>query len=229
MIIRMTNLKSLVISEDSKLYQRENIVDKFLILLPLTYNDLDLSKFTVTWEYVDPQNEAHSEQLVLGEDIYKEKYLQYTLPIDSKMTYFQGNITAKISAVCVDLDNPDKRYVLHTGEIVIPISPLSDYYALVSDDTLSAIDERMLNLNAQIGALDILAQEISGKMVDDLSLDEDSVLRVSSGGVPIGNGIEIVSGVKDPDGNPADGLIDLDETIDVDLPEESVPIIDLGG
>lgn len=227
MIIRMNNFKQLLITSDSKLYQRENIIDKFLILLPLTYDDLDLSKFTVTWEYVDPTKTARSEQLELGEDLYKDKYLQYTLPIDSKMTYYQGNITAKISAVWVDPDNPDKRYVLHTGEIIIPISPLSDYYALVDSDTLNAIDQRMLNLNAQIGALDMLTQELAENQVDDLNLDDDNLLRVSANGVPKGNGVEIMVNPIDLDGQ-SDGILDLDSSIDTgSLTPGPISIIEL--
>lgn len=226
MLILMKPNKELVISSPSKIYQRESAVDKLIFLVPQMYKEIDLSPFTVALEYVDTQNVAHSELLVLDEELYKDLYLRYTVPITSEITKFCGDITLKLTMDWVDAETL-QQYTLHTGEIQIEISPLSDYYTLVSDESLEAIDQALLRVNAQVGALEKLAEKIDSEQVDDLYLTDENMLHVSVNGTPIGDGVEISVNPQDTDGE-LDGIIDLSTATGSGLePPTEIPIIDL--
>ena len=78
--IIMNDDKSLRKGETVKIYQREKLVDKLQFLLPLTYQDFDLSGFTVTLKYIDQGNVAHAEILVPSEQLYQNTRRVYYLP-----------------------------------------------------------------------------------------------------------------------------------------------------
>ena len=164
----------------------------------------------------------------MGEELYKDTYLQYTLPIDSKMAYWEGDITAKISAAWTDPDEPSKSYVLHTSEVTIHISNYSDYYIHTDAETLQTIDNKIADLNAKIGAIDRMSARYLEEMPDDLSLTDNTLLQLSVNGEPIGEGVEFPDFAYDLDDNPTDGLVDLDTTSEnPDVPPDSIAIIDL--
>ena len=83
--ILMDNNKFLQITSRATLYQGENYVDTFQIIVPKTYNDIDLRPFTVCLEYVDEYQNAYLDILVPDEEIYKENLIRSTLPITLKM------------------------------------------------------------------------------------------------------------------------------------------------
>ena len=86
--ILMNSDKSLVCTSRTTLYQRDKLVDKLQILIPQTYEDINLSDFTAVLKYIDQGNEVHSEILIKDEEVYKESYLRYTLPIDTNLTIY---------------------------------------------------------------------------------------------------------------------------------------------
>ena len=224
--------KSLVITSESKFYQKENIVDSLLFLLPLTYNDLEFINFEWALNYIDQQGIAHSEILELVKDnageteLYKDNYLQYKVPVNSNLTQFKGDIEMHLSGVWNDTEH-DKKYVFHSGSVTITIYPLEDVYALVDDDTLNALDQRLLAVSGQIQALEILAGEIEGEIPDDLTLTDNTLLQLSVNGNPIGEGIEIPDAGYDLD-NLNDGVIDINNTSDnPSVKPDSIAIINL--
>lgn len=126
--IIMNKDKSLSKTEIATLYQGENLVDKFRFLLPLMYEDSDLSEFTNRLKYIDPANIIHNETLVLSDELYKDCMLCYYLPVDSKLTKFAGDISMHIT-----LENGDKK--LYTSETTVSIKPTKYYYQLEEDDS----------------------------------------------------------------------------------------------
>jgi len=171
--ILMNSDKSLVCTTRTTLYQRDKLVDKLQILIPQTYEDVDLSDFTTVLKYVDQGNEVHSEILVKDEELYKENYLKYTLPIDTSLTRFAGDIKICLTLNKVDMEEM-KEYSLNTGETTITITPLSDYYKFVSDKSLSVIDQKVNELNVKLEAIDKMATTYDGTKADNIKLDKDT-------------------------------------------------------
>lgn len=188
------------------LYQGENCVDRFQILIPVMYGDVDLSKFTAAMEYIDEDKNAYLEILSKDEEIYKDKYVKFTLPINTQITKRAGDITAQLSLNYVDPET-QTQYVLHTSEVIITIHPVSDYYKF-SDDSLNKIDNLVGRLAEKI---DYLTELEAKSIVNDLGFDSEGVLHVAASGKLIGNGVNVaVPGEIDNDGNE-DGILDLDK------------------
>lgn len=171
--ILMNSDKSLVCTIKTTLYQRDKLVDKLQILIPRTYEDINLSDFMAVLKYVDQGNEVHSEILIQDEELYKDSYLRYTLPIDTNLTRFAGDIKLCLTLNKVDMEEM-KEYSLNTGETTITIAPLSDYYSFISDKSLSVIDQKVNELNVKLEAIDKMATTYDETKADNIKLDKDT-------------------------------------------------------
>ena len=123
--IIMNSDKTLITSVETKIFQKENLVDKIQFLFPQEYNCEALSDYIATLKWIDPANEAHAETLTLDENLYKEK-LRYVLPINSEFTKFAGTIKLRITFSKNDSET-NETYVLHTGDIEVKILPRDEY------------------------------------------------------------------------------------------------------
>lgn len=213
--ILMKDNKELEITEMTKLYQREKLVDKIRFLLPLAYGDLDISKMTVNLKYTDQGNVPHSEVLRLSDERFENTKLVYYLPVDSDLTRFAGDILIHLTLTNVDIET-SQQHIMHTGEVTITISPIKDIYAFASDSYMESVDQKMLELDARIAAADKLLGNMSENAVDDIMLTND-LLQVSTRGKALGQGVKILIPTMDDgeyDGT-SDGLLDLDS---IDIP-----------
>ena len=193
----MNKDKELVTTVKTTLYQREKLVDKIQFLIPETYNDLTLSDFTVILKYVDQANVPHAEILVKDEELYKNR-LRYTLPVDTNLTRFTGDVSVRLTFSKTDSETKT-QYVLHTGEAIISISPLSDFYNFVPDESLEFVDQLVGQLNAKLEATDKIAESYDKSKADDLSY-EGNKLQLVSNGEKIGKSVTISnSESSDPD------------------------------
>ena len=119
-------------------------------------------------------------------------YSKYILPIDTNLTQFTGSIRIRITLSKTDLENK-KQYVLHTGETVISISPLEDYYAFVTDESLEYIDQIVGNLDAKIEALSKISETYDKEKADNITYDNNKI-QLTSNGQKIGDYITIENG-----------------------------------
>ena len=77
MVILFKSNKSLSITSKSVIMQKENLADKLLFYLPLTYEDITLSDPDVTLYYRDTGNNVHAE-LLMSSESDKEGYIKYS-------------------------------------------------------------------------------------------------------------------------------------------------------
>ena len=195
--IVMNKNKELITTVKTTLYQREKLVDKIQFLIPETYNDSTLSDFTAILKYVDQANVPHAEILIKDEELYKNK-LRYTLPVDTNLTRFTGDVSVRLTFSKTDSETKT-QYVLHTGEAIISISPLSDFYNFVPDESLEFVDQLVGQLNAKLEATDKIAESYDKSKADDLSY-EGNKLQLVSNGEKIGKSVTISnSESSDPD------------------------------
>ena len=188
--ILMRDDKGLVATSKAQIFQREKLVDKIQFLIPPKYEDHGLSEYNVLLKYTDQGNIAHAEQLTKDEELYKETYLRYTVDVDTNLTRFAGDVKLRLSFIKVSEEDELHEEVLHTGEIAITVSPLSDLYQFVSDDALETLDKKIVELDTKIKTAEKLAEEYEKSKADDI-LIYGSKLQVSSGGTPIGTGVQL--------------------------------------
>lgn len=198
-----------VTSKNVNLFQGDNYIDSFSVLIPATFGDIDLTPFTATLQYVDENQNAYVDILEPETELYKENYIRYRLPITTQITRSAGHIKMQLSLNYVDKEKLI-QYSLHSSEITIYIHPVSDYYRF-SDDSLSKIDKRIGELAEKADYLAEMAEITVNKVPDDLGFDEDGTLHISARNVLLGQGVNVaVPGTEDTDPNP-DGVLDADE------------------
>lgn len=212
MVILMKSNKTLVISKNSRLYQQENAVDKIVFYVPEFYEENDLKEFVCSLCYTSPSNHVRSELLVAQEESDKEGFIQYKLPVTTRITELAGNIPMYLSLVHADQET-DKKYVLKTSVVNITIETWEDYFKYVDDNTLTAIDNKILELDNELAKLKTVSDTYNAEKPDDLTIDEDGHLQLTANGTEIGEGVHVVVNPTDYD-TQYDGILDLDELVD---------------
>lgn len=187
MYIKVTDSKELLMTIPTTIYCGEMNADLITFLVPMTYEGRNLADCMVAMRYVLPSGVGHSEALVYHPEPYKE-YLQFSTPINTRLTSEAGQITLWLSVF-----HFDDGVVLKTSEILIPISPsknISDYFP---EEDMEQIDQ----LAAKVAALET-------SKADDLSYNaENKVLQLKSNGNLVGSAIDMSEIVND------DGVIDF--------------------
>lgn len=170
--IVMNKDKSLVATVKSVIYQRDKLVDKIKFYIPTTYDDISLEDFTARLKYIDQNGIVHSEDLVAVESD-KEDFIKFVIDVDTNLTRYAGTIRIHLTLNKVDMKE-GKEYSLNTGETTITVTPLSDYYGFVSDNSLSVIDQKMNELNVKLEAVDKMATTYDETKADNIKLDKES-------------------------------------------------------
>lgn len=204
----MNDDKSLTATVVTTLYQREKLADKIQILIPPNYGELGLSEFTATLKYVDQANVPHAEILKKDAELYKE-HIRYVLPVDTELTQYAGDITIRLTFTKTDME-ARKVFVVHTGELVIKISPLKDYYSFVPDESLEFVDQIVSDLQNKISALDKIADIYDKTKADNIQIKNGKTLQLLSNHIPIGDEVTVFSEGSGGD-TGCDGSFDIVE------------------
>lgn len=211
-IIIVENDNSLYGSQKRRIMQREKLVNNLWILVPQYYNGYDMSQCTVNMRYLLPiSKEFKTEILELSNERYKDNYLKYVLPVDTCLTKEFGEIELNLTFTMLDVDDNGKiiQRVRKTDSHLLKITPIPDWDSVVPDSALSALDERIIKLDAQMKALDERNKVIADTKADNIKYNTDTnELQLTSNGNAIGDKVII-------------------NTSDASL-EDGIPVVDFG-
>ena len=205
--ILVTEDNELTTTVKERIMQRSKLVDNLHFLADQTYKDIDMSEYDVTLEYVLPvSKEYYSETLTLSDELYKD-YLEYTLPFDTSLTKEAGAVELQLTftGVGLDADGNSTQYVRKTSATTINIVPIAAWSDIVPDSALTAIDQRIIKLQALMNALEDLQDTIINTKADDLSY-VDNILQLLANGNKIGSAVEISEGNGDCTCGDGEGL-----------------------
>lgn len=199
--VYVTDENELMVTKKKRIMQRSNLVDSFHILVGQEYINGDqvfeMKDFTCHMEYILPVSKKYrSEILTLSEEPYETEsgvfMLEYLLPFDTGFTSEAGDIEIQLTFVKVDLDEEghDFQYVRKTGTCKITILPLSAWSDIVPDEALTAIDQRIVQTQAQINELVELSGNLSATKADNMVLT-NSTLQLTANGENVGNAIDL--------------------------------------
>jgi hypothetical protein len=156
-----------------------------------------MTDFTVMMEYILPvSREYKTEYLVKSGALYKDK-LEYTLPFDTCLTKEAGKIEIQLTFVKVEMDTEGntKQYVRKTSPTTITIVPISAWSDMIADNALTALDQRLIQVDAMINAANEMAAYCYESKADNIVLNEnDSTIQLTANGVPIGDSVTINTG-----------------------------------
>ena len=102
----------------------------------------------------------------------------------------------------MDPDGTTVQHVRKVGPGVIHVIQIQNWSDIIPDEALSALDQRILILNAQIKALSDRNNAILDGKADDLSYNDDHTLQLLANGKPIGSAVKITQeSVETEDGS----------------------------
>lgn len=207
----LNDTNELITTVKERIMQRSKLVDNLHFLVEPNYKGIDMSDFTVTMEYILPvSREYKTENLVKSDALYKDM-LEYKLPFDTCLTKEAGKIEVQLTFTKVELDadgNSIQR-VRKTSPATITIIPISAWSDIIADSALSALDQRLIQVDAMINAVNEMNMYLDDNKADNMIFDEDGqYIQLTANGNPIGNqikirniGINIVSIQVDDEGN----------------------------
>jgi len=195
-VILINDDNSMYGSHKERIMQRSKCVDNLVFVVNSNYKGNDMSEASVVLEYILPvSREYRTEYLTLSDERYKDCFLQYKLPFDTKLTKEAGKIELQLTFAYTGLDENGNgiQIVRKTSPTTIDIIPISAWSDIIPDSALSALDQRILKQDAQIRALEELANVIdAGSVVDNLIYDSvEDTLQLSAKGVGVGNKVSV--------------------------------------
>lgn len=220
--IMITDDNTMVTTHKKRIVQRSKLVDDLWFLVHPEYNEHNMENFTVSLEYVLPVSRKYRNEILVLSSERHNGYLKYSLPFDTKLTAEAGTIELIITFLQVRIDENGDSYQ-HVrkatgGEITIhPINAWSD---IIPDESLSALDQRIIKIDSQIKALNEASNNLHDNKADNISYDRNTnELQLMANGNPIGDRVVLKSGETDPDGTV---VVDFSNyTGDYDDEEES--------
>ena len=212
---------SLMTTKRERIMQRSKLTENLQFLAPQFYNDLDMLDYTVQLEYILPCSRKYcTEILNLSKEMYKD-HLRYLLPFDTKLTSEAGEIELQLTFVKTELTPSGKgvQRVRKTSTTTIEIVPISAWSDIIPDSALSALDERLIKMDAQMRAMNNFLDVLDNNQVDNLVYDDKSeTLQLSARGVAIGDKVSVREMIDDGipvvdlDGNSGSGDNSNDDT-----------------
>lgn len=172
---------------NSLIYQGENLVDNFHLLLPKTYKEIDLETYTIALKYVSSVNTSKYEILTLHNNAYKNDYLEYVLPITTELTKASGEVRLYITMSKFDTVSK-RKYISHSSETTIRILPVENYFT--DDSSFQSIDNKIFELKQ-------LAEKINTTKADNI-VREDNDVYLTANGKKIGDSVSVEA--CDPEG-----------------------------
>lgn len=192
--ILVTESNELVTSVKERIMQRSKLVDSLHFLVDPTYKNVDMSRFSVTLEYILPiSREYKTESLVKSDELYKGK-LEYKLPFDTCLTKEHGKIEVQLTFTKVELspDGDSIQYVRKTSPTTITIVPISAWSDVIADNALSALDQRLIQVDAMLNAVHDMNMYLEDTKADNIVFDESGkYIQLTSCGRPIGDKIKV--------------------------------------
>lgn len=177
-----------------RIMQRSKLVDNLHFLMKPTYKGIDMSDFTVMMEYILPvSREYKTEFLVKSNELYKD-HLEYKLPFDTCLTKEAGKIEMQLTftKVSLDADGNSLQQVRKAGPAVITIVPIAAWSDIIADSALTALDQRLIQVDALINAANEMNQYLYETKADNISYNEEGqYIQLTANGTPIGDKIVI--------------------------------------
>ena len=211
-VVLINDDNTLSAPKKQRIVQKSKLVDTLYFLVNPIYNGHDMTDATLLLEYVLPCSRKYCDEILVLNDERYEEYLKYTLPVDTNLTNEAGKIELQLTFLYVDIDengNSVQRVRKTAPPITITVVPIAAWSDIIPDAALSALDQRILKQDAQIKALNNLADMLNDNKADNLKYDkENNELQLLAGNKEIGNKVTL-------------------KICDYNL-EEGVPIVEFG-
>ena len=204
-------------TKSERIIQRSKLANTICIRVANDYNGISMKNCQAVMYYHLPISDKWGyENLVASEELYKEDYVEYLIPVDTWLTSEPGDIEFEVRFYNVSMggESDISQYVRKATHGKIHISCSKDWESGISDPLLGAIDDRIIEL--------IMLQKKQEEMINEAQImvngKADSIAKDDTTNeiYLTSNGVEIGKRIKDEcdiEGVPA---VDLNSTTNID-------------
>lgn len=167
-VIVVNDDNQLTAPKKARIMQRSKLVDDMWFLVNPMHNGYDMSSCTALLEYMLPVSKQYKSEILTQSEEGYEEYAKYVLPVDTDITSEPGDVELQLSFICTDID-PDGnsiQRVRKTSVYKVTVVPISAWSDIVPDSALSAIDQRIIKVDAQIKELEDMVDTVFDKNTD---------------------------------------------------------------
>ena len=171
-----------------------------------TYGDLDMGKFTATLQYVLPISKTYKVVILTkSEELFNDEYYEYKIPTTNKdFTSEYGDVEIMLTfSQLASLDDVEELtgepsdstlyFNRKTDKLNVHISPTTDWSQYITDESLTAIDEKIAELTALANQVSSdVANEVSTRVVG-LKIQDGMVWLIDANGNQVGEAVDTSS------------------------------------
>lgn len=210
-----------------RIVQRSKLVNTLQIFVQNEYGNIIMSDCQAIMYYKLPiSGEWKPNELMASETLYKDKYVEYLIPVDTWLTSEAGDVEFEIKFYNVSMndDSNVKQYVRKATNGIIHIASSKDWSSSIADSMLDVVDQRIIQLmNLQKAQEEMITttQAMLGTKADNIVKDDKTQeIYLTSDGKEIGNRIKDEC---DQDGVP---VVNLDDSSTPDNPDDTNKVFD---
>lgn len=193
--ILVNNDNTLYASHKERIMQRSKLVDDLVFIADPIYNGINMTNASVMLEYILPvSREYKTLYLVLSEERYNGYFLQYKLPFDTNITSQAGSLELQLTFGYVEMNENGVgiQRVRKTSPTTIEIIPISAWSDIIPDSALSGLDQRLIEMNRQMMAMNDYMNVLDASKVDNLVYDSaKETLQLTANGVGVGDKVSV--------------------------------------
>lgn len=198
--IKLDESMELVTTVLEPIYRGDHLNQKIIYLIKPTVGDIDMMTAVVYLNFIRADGEPDVVMLDRQEEMYKETYLQYTLPVTCKLSKYAGEVVTWMQIYDGPTSNPR---VAKSGENVIQIIESKDMDGYIGDwkgdkiltalyqmkkqtnDGFERVESEFSRVNEDIETL------VATKADNIIFNDDDSTIQLTADGEPVGDRIYV--------------------------------------
>lgn len=200
-------------TKSERIIQRSKLANTICIRVANDYNGISMKDCQAIMRYHLPiSDEWKPRELIASEELYKEDYVEYLIPVDTWLTSEPGDVEFEIKFYNVFMDGEVNisQFVRRATHGKIHISCSKDWASGIADPMLDEIDQRIIQL--------MMAQERQEEMINEAQImvngKADSIAKDDTTNeiYLTSNGVEIGKRIKDECDIEGVPVVDLDFT-----------------
>lgn len=176
--IKLDSGMNLMVTAREALYRGDHLNQKLTYLIPMHVGDIDIGTAAVYLSYIRADGTADIDLLTRQDDLYKESYYRFTMPVTSKLTRYAGPVTTFLTIYAGPYNAP---IIAKSGECILHIQASTNMDDVVTDHNLSLVYSMQKQMEDKIA-----------KKADSVAYDEETrELQLRSGEENIGDPVVV--------------------------------------
>lgn len=187
--IKLDDDMNLVITVNEPIYRGDNLSRKITYLIPTMVGEIDMFTASVFLNYIRADGVADVVVLERSDEPYNDSYLQYTFPVNCKLTKYPGEICTWMQ---IYTGTPSNPVIAKSGECMLQVQESKNMDDYLCDHQMTAVYQLTHTMNTAIEEMNNTIETAIENKADNIIFNpEDSTIQLSANGVPVGDKIVV--------------------------------------